>query len=215
MRYVLSMFRDLSLAEVFKRVADTDEWREFCQIEFDGDVETWVWVFSLRDSSEPPCARERAVLRYRELQAKFANSVRQKLISGEWIADGFNPEFGARPVQIMPRLWRVLEFTLGEDRAEGGGYSFINLCFSEARPSDVSVSHSNRPHLRGELIRWIEAQAQAAPEPMTAREVFDAARRAFNGTTISKTLFGEAWRAANKPEHFRQRGRPKAKVAGI
>ena len=207
------MFRDASLIEAFEEVADEGEWHEFCQIRLSGDADVWIWVFSHGDASRPPCPRERAVLRYRKLWAKFACSVREKLLSGQWVAHGFNPQFGAHPVQIDSRLWRVLEFALGHDRAEGQGYEFANLSFSTVRTSSAARPHVERASLHRELVRWIEAMAASASGPMTVGEVREIARSEFDGTKISNHLFADAWRVANKPENFRQRGRPKTKVA--
>jgi hypothetical protein len=215
MRYVLYMFRDLSLTEVFERIADADEWREFCQLDIDGDVDTWIWIFSLRDASKPPCARERAVLRFRELQAKFVSLLREKLRSGEWAAFGFNPQFGPHPVQIDSKLWRVLEFAVTGEGAEGGDFKFTNLSFSALRCSSETRPHAERASLRRELVRWIEAVAARTAGPMTSSEVRELARVEFSGTTISDHLFADAWRAADKPANFRQKGRPKAKGMGI
>jgi hypothetical protein len=203
------MFRNDKIPKIFERVAEPAEWQEFCALE--PADELGCWIVSLGGPPTPPTPYEIRVLRYRELWRKFTEMMRTKLSSGEWVADGFNPQLGVRPVQIDPRLWGVLEFVLGEDVVEGHGYKFSNLFFSAARDGQLA-SHAQLPHLRTELTRWIEAQAQSATGPMTAKQVLEAARRAFSGTTISNNLFGQAWRAAAKPEHFRQRGRPKAKV---
>ncbi len=209
------MFRDASLIEVFERVAGEDDWREFCQIKLDGDVDVWLWVFSLGDTSRPPCPRECEVLRYRELWAKFAAMVQQKLLDGEWVAHGFNPKLGARPVEIDARLWRALEFALGHDRAMGQGYEFTNLYFSGARPKNAALPHVDRASLHRELVRWIESLAAAASGPMTMPNVRDLAREQFSGTKISDHLFADAWRLAHKPALFRQIGRPKMKAVKI
>lgn len=209
------MFRDISLLEAFERVADEHEWREFCRLKPDGDLDTWMGIIAFGTSSRPPTAREQEITRHCELWVRFADLVRRKLLTGEWVAEGFNPHFGARPVQIDARHWRVLEFALGHDRAEGEGYTFTNLFFSEVRPVESIIPHAERASLHAELVRWIEARTAAATGPMTLAEAREIARQEFSGTKISNHLFGQAWGAAKKPEHFRQKGRPKTKVSGF
>lgn len=209
------MFRDANLPEVFQRVADEADWREFCEIKVEGDVDTWLWIFALRDSSSQSCSRERAILRYRELWINFAGLLREKLLSGEWVAHGFNPQFGPHPVRIDKSHWSVLEFALGHDRAEGQGYVFTNLSFTAVKAASTTMPHVERASLLRELVRWIEALAASESGPMTAHEVRELARARFAGTKISDYLFGDAWRASEKPAHFLQKGRPKAKVASF
>jgi hypothetical protein len=54
-----AMVRDLSLMEAFERVADQDEWLEFCRLKPDGDPDVWIWVFSMRDDTAPQARRSR------------------------------------------------------------------------------------------------------------------------------------------------------------
>ena len=211
--YLPDMFRNITLFEAFERLADDEDWREFCELKPEGDVGTWIWIISMGMASRTPNPREQAILRYRELWAKYAELTRQKLLGGEWVADGFNPQFGARAVQIDARHWRILEFDFNGE-VEGGGFKFVNLSISEVRPHAATLSHIDGADLRRELTRWIENQARSADGPMTSDQVLAAARRAFDGTKITDNMFREVWRLASKPEHFRQRGRPKAKVGG-
>lgn len=201
------MFRDAKLPDVFQQVAGPAEWEEFCALE-----PPRYEMIVIGGPPDPPNPQELSARRYEELWTKFAQATKAKLIDGEWVADGFDPQLGAHPVRIDVRLWRALEFSICGDVAEGHGYKFSNLFFSQAKPEPVS--QRDLPHLRKELIRWIEALGRAARGPVPAPEVRDAARRAFSGTTISDNLFREAWKVADKPKHFVQRGRPKLKVSG-
>jgi hypothetical protein len=126
------VFQDAKIPEVFQRVAEPAEWEEFCALESVDGID--CWIISYGDSYRPPTLHERNVLRYCHLWRQFTEAVRTKLVDGDWVADGFSPKIGVRPVQIDRRLWRVLEFSLGDDVVEGHGYKFSNLFFSQARP---------------------------------------------------------------------------------
>jgi hypothetical protein len=198
------MFLSLSLLEAFERAAAPGEWAEFSQLGEANDVDFWIIGMSERVTPY-----EQRIMRYRELWERFVGVLRSKLLSGEWVADGFDPRFGPRPVQIDPRLWKVLEIAASHDEAEGGGFKFTNLSFTEVGCSGPK-SASTKPGFKFELIRWIEGLAQATSSPMTSEAVRDAARRAFIDLKISNNMFAEAWRAAQKPPHFLHQGRPKA-----
>lgn len=201
------------MLEAFERVAEEDEWEEFRQCECNGGAATWLWIFSYSDRSHQPCAREVAVLRYRQLWEKFGDLLRAKLLNGEWVAHGFNPQFGPRPVEIDSQLWRVLEFPLDKDCAKGRGFAFTNLSFSKLKVADDPAVL--RPTLHRELKAYIEQLGKHTTEDMTMPQVRDAARSKFEGTHISDYLFAQAWDSAEKPEHFRRRGRPKTKITRI
>lgn len=199
------MFSDVSLLEALARVADPAEWEEFAQLPTmdEGDF----FILGMGGPETPYTAR---VDRYCKLWAKFVEALRAKLISGEWVADGFNAQLGYSPVPIAPRLWKLLQIAPGQEEAEGEGFRFVSLSVSEARPSIRldQVAHAN---LRTELIRYIEEIGSSSPERITSVQVREAARQAFQGTRISDTLFMEAWRAAKRPPNMRQIGRPKLK----
>jgi hypothetical protein len=199
------MLRNLTLSQALERVADEADWREFCALDP-------VYSMSAPNRSSDPHTRN--VQRYDVLRRSFTERLRSKLLNGEWVADGFNPQFGARPVEIGARLWKDLEFARCADGAEGQGYKFVALSFSQVSSARAGTDYREAAGLRRELIRWIENQGEAATGPMTSAQVQAAARRAFPETTISNNMFNEAWRTAKKPDHFRQRGRPKTKVGG-
>jgi hypothetical protein len=201
-RYVLYMFQSISLREAFERAAMPTDWDEFSQLAEANDVD--LWIISMSERMTP---YERRVMRYRELWERFVGAVRSKLLSGEWVADGFDPRFGPRPVQIDPRLWKVLDIAISRDEAEGDGFRFTNLSFTEVQAGQTNAA---KPRFKFELIRWIEGLAAATSTPMTFEQVRDAARRAFIDVTFSNNMFLEAWRAAEKPPHFLHKGRPKA-----
>jgi hypothetical protein len=203
------MFSSVSLLEAFARVSSPMEWEEFNALRPANDTD--YWIVSLGGILS---ARDREVLRYRELWAQFVEAMRMKLLAGEWVADGFNSQFGSRTIPIDARLWKILQISPGRDEAEGEGFRFINLSISQVRPTANRTNHAAKTVLRHELIRWIEALARESNEAWTVPLAREAARRAFQGVTISDYMFNKAWGAADKPEHFIQHGRPKLKGVG-
>lgn len=199
------MFSCIPLLDAFARVADPSEWEEFKRLAPPKDADYWLLSMTDRFS-----ARDLAVLRYRDLWAKFVQSVREKLIAGEWVADGFNPQFGSRPVPIDARLWKSLDIAPGHDEAEGEGFRFVHLSISQVRPQ-ARLEQAAHVDLRRELIRYVEDVGRLTTVRMTMPEVRGAARRAFNGTAFTDNMFKEAWRAAKRPPLLRQSGRPKLK----
>jgi hypothetical protein len=204
-RHVPRMFSGITLVQAFERLADSADWTEFNRLPAANDADYWILTLGGRPSSH-----DMGVLRYRELWAKFAEALRAKLLTGEWVAEGFNAQFGCRPVPIDARLWRVLSIAPGHEEAEGEGFRFVNLAYSEARPA-ARMGQAAHADLRRQLTQYIENVGRSTGDRLTSGEVRESARRAFEGISISDTLFREAWRAANRPTHMRQTGRPKLK----
>lgn len=191
------------MLQALERTAEADEWAEFLSLRPADDVDFWILTMGGAET-----ARSREVSRYGALWKLFFGRAREKLISGKWVADGCNPQFGIDPLQIPARLWKTLEIAPGHDDAKGGEYSFSHLTIAEVRsPSKRDLRA--RPQLKIRLVRWIEQQAKLAGGPMTAKEIYAAAQRAFD-EHISRRLFNEALSASNTPKAFRYGGRPKS-----
>jgi hypothetical protein len=184
-------------------VATEEEWTEFTSLP--KPDETTLWLVSM---AETLTVRDRAVLRSRDLWEQFANRVRDKLREGHWRAEGYTPAAGPHPLPLDPKLWRLIDFDRFENRASGGGFSFVNLLISHNR-LDAPVSHATKAAARADLRRWIEQLARQQPGPMTMKQARDLARSAFGELKISDNLFKQAWSQAEKPAGFVQSGRPR------
>jgi hypothetical protein len=207
--YVPYMFSSFFLHEAFALAADPADWSEFNQLRPPDDTDLWIVTLGDRWNE-----RDIQVLRYRELWAKFVELLREKLMTGEWTADGFNAQLSSEPVTIPARLWKVLDVRPGHDEAEGEGFKFISLSFSQVKPSRKITPHAEQPSLRRQLTKWIRDEAERAGPPTLRKDQYAAACKAFAGLTITDNMFTECRRAAGLKRSAIQRGRPKAKGSG-
>ncbi len=197
------MFQSIPLEECFPHIASPEEWAEF--VSLPKADETTLWILSMGDTLS---LRDRQLLRSRDLWEKFATGVREKLLAGEWRAEGYAPAAGPHPLPLDPKLWRLIDFDRFQNSASGGGFYFVNLLISHNR-LNAPVSHATKAAARADLKCWIEQLARQQPGPMTMNQARDLARAAFGDLKFSDNLFKQAWLQAEKPAAFVQNGRPR------
>jgi hypothetical protein len=110
-RYAPHVFRRVSLAASFAFVASPAEWDAFQSY---GEV-TGIdcWINSLAASDRPGGAGK--LDEYERLRSAFLARVHDRLCSGDWIGEGFDPTQGPELLLIPQQLWRSLEFDPYED----------------------------------------------------------------------------------------------------
>jgi hypothetical protein len=119
--YVLYMFRNLPLDESFAFVASPEEWETFRSF---GEVSaTDLWINAM-------AAGAGELDEYYRLRTVFLGRVRDRLRSGEWLCEGFDPTQGSELRSIPSQLWRSLEFDPHADEVSGAGFRFVNLLMS-------------------------------------------------------------------------------------
>jgi hypothetical protein len=197
------MFSRLSLVDPFRHVASDEEWVAFTGY---GEVTpTDLWINSMAGSAS---FSGRSYDGYYELWTKFAASVRAKLLSGAWRAEGFRVDHGGQPLPIDPILWRLVELDIMKEAAVGAGFEFMNLLISGDEPDRETVSHLQTASSRTRLRRWLEELAASAARPMTRDEVHGAALREVAPEPISRNMMATVWKQAELPVGFRHKGRP-------
>jgi len=154
---------------------------------------------AMRPDREPLCG-------FDNLWSRLAEAVRDKLISGEWEAEGFTPENGPYPVRIDRHMWRFLDFDGLEGDAAGGGFRFSGLVFSSRTPSIGTAA--NLASRRAQVARWIDEQAALGRGPTPKPVLLSDARRAFPDWVITEHLFERAWHEAERTDELRVKGCP-------
>ena len=101
------MFRRLLLIESFEFVASPDEWQTFQSFGEVSDVDRWIQA--LAESPGRDCASGK-LDHYERLRSMFLTRVQERLRSGEWICQAFDPTHGPELRLIPEQLWRLLEF---------------------------------------------------------------------------------------------------------
>lgn len=129
----------------------------------------------------------------------------EKLSSGLWIAEGFNPAVGPQPQPINPELWRSLRFEPYEQAAVGSGYKFVNLLISSGRPS--TVSQVPGAVLR-QLVSWIKEQVADGRGPLRKADLLKEAREAIPDFKITPHMLQRGLDQTQVPEGFLFKGRP-------
>lgn len=122
------MFKRISLAESFEFVASPDEWRVFRSFGEVTGVDLWINSMATGGPSTPgkldECDR---------LRSTFLGRVLQRLRSGDWMAEGFDPAKGPELRPIPQQLWQVLEFSPYDDEVSGRGFKFVSIVISNAQ----------------------------------------------------------------------------------
>lgn len=159
--YVQGMFSRLQLRASFEHVASEDEWR--C-IRSYGDVPpTDLWVNSVAAGFPSSPGKLDG---YEELWTILAVRVREKLASGEWLAEGFDAAQGPQLQRIDGYLWRSLELEIHNEEAVGAGFRFVNLLISttgavEFAPADAPPARAFTLVYLSQVLKIVADEAEA------------------------------------------------------
>ena len=149
------MFSRITLLESFRHVASSDEWEEFSAF---GEVTSMDLSIHAMGAG---LSRSKSRLDgYERLWMELARRVRQKLLGGVWIAEGFSPGGLPQAQQIDPHLWNVLELNLMDGGADGAGFKFVNLLISSREPNRASIPGGQTIRL-GDTLDLVANPAEA------------------------------------------------------
>lgn len=198
----------IALPAVPEYFFDQDKWKEL--ISRLGDRERALHRISNPDPAALVLVRRQLVeeqsaigTKAREEEAGYClcHSLREKfraqLISGQYVATGFQPPSIVRVI-IPSELHRKLNFNFEEDVAMGGGYNFIAIRIATAsgiehQKSDVSTR----------IAEWLAERRTRQVEELK-KTLLDAACRKF-GDDCTTRVFDAAYRQV----YGRKRGRPR------
>jgi hypothetical protein len=130
------MFLRVPLAESFAHLATPEEWETFQSFGRRTGTDRWISSF---DTLSGPSSIRGSKNQYEVLRATFVARAHQRLRSGEWIGEGFNPAQGPNLQPIPKELWSFLEFDHYEDEVSGAGYKFVGLQLSASQGSGLDA----------------------------------------------------------------------------
>jgi hypothetical protein len=144
----------VTLAESFAFVASESEWTTFRSFGDVTGVDRWINAFGAS-----PGVSEK-LDEYERLRSVFVARVHERLCSGEWIGEGFDPAHGPELRMIPQHLWRSLEFAPYDEEASGAGFRFVSLVMS-SRPNQEPRNLTRSPTGRIPLSEILECVATA------------------------------------------------------
>lgn len=197
------MFRNLSVAESLVHIATEAEWASLWELRRPTDLEYFHMMSERRASAEYAWVR-----RYVELWELLTSRVQQKLVSGEWVAEGFPLGEPIAPQEINARLWPDLYFDL-DGNACSGRFRIVGIRVSDTQALPPTGKPEGRLP-RARLRKWIEDLSYTATGSMIRDDVFALALEQHPHARFTRYSFDKAWEQAEKRPSFVQSGRPKS-----
>jgi hypothetical protein len=199
------MTSPVRLSDVIDLLATPEEAADYALVRYAAGPVLIFWPGS------PETLYERDHRLCSEMQDRIWSRPLPYLLSGDWIASGFT-KGGVEPVKISPALWPHLQCSFQSGEVSARDIPDVEF-FAVTIIRDVVRavrSQSTTALVRQKLVKWIEEQAQADRGPVKKTDLQAEARLVFGAANVSDNLFADAWRAADVPAGFRQKGRPKA-----
>jgi hypothetical protein len=183
---------------LFEFVASPEEWQTFLSFGQVTGIDRWI------DSYADGTGK---LDDYERLQSAFLTRVQDRLSSGEWTCEAFDPKLGPELRLIPEQLWRSLQFVPYEDAVSGAGFKFVNLLFS-SRAKSARAPSSTPGTIRRRLTEWLRKIAEDQRDPVRRADLLNEAKSALGENHISQNMLDECLRANELGDALLVRGRP-------